>query len=1220
MSESLSLDRQQRQKLEAISPSHDTRDLTIVFTDLVGFTALRTKVGEQRGLEILGVHQTIVRRLLAGYPDAREIKTMGDAFLLAFARPSDAVAFSLRLLAAQRVARAADMPDLPGLRIGIHSGEVAVYEGTDGIEQADIFGLQVDITKRVQDLAADDQILMTCFVFDNARTRVRAQDLEGIGEIRWERHGFYRLKGLDHPIEICEVGEIEHAPFTAPAGAAPVDRVESDDIDGWRPGLGVGVPATNWRLESRLGVGGFGEVWLAHDRTRAARRTVFKFCTRRSKVKSLQRELHVFNTLTGESGRTPPGIVEVRGTHDTEAPYYIELEFLTGGDLRRWIETHGQRASLRTKLSLANQMAHALALVHRNGFVHRDIKPSNFLLEVTEDPARAPTLKISDFGIGQVVIEDLIDEARATMALHSATLSQAAGTYLYIAPELIRPSSTEPSSGEVRAQIQKRAQPSADVYGLGVTLYQLFAGSIDAIPGPGLRAVDDPVLREDITACLDEDPNQRPTAEELTDRLTRYDERLKAAIEKERSRLEQERQQAVALAAALEAKRKAGRRTLIAVSAALLVAIILGTVSMTQRRAAVSARDEALKATARAETARNEALMATARAESARNEALTATARAESARNDAEALVDFMLTDLREKLEPIGRLDLLGDVAERSVEHYEHLGQTGESSESPLQRAVALRVLGDVLEEKGNVGGARDAFEEALAIARDQDKLRPENLEAQGEIARLLNKLGAILRAQSDRDGALQRHREAMAILEDLRRRDPENLEWTAEMATSKSKIGDAYMRKTELVSAYKNFEEAHDLREALVKIEPQSSRWRRSFSDSKLDLSGILRLWRRHDEAVEMAAAAVEIREQLCEEEPADLQRQRDLAVAIYYLGRAEESQGSLEQALEHFRKTVTLRRRFVEHDPKNALWLSDLGYALNRIGDTCEAMKRNKEAADVRREALTILQRLVDLDPENAEWLYYLAFANYRLSRSLYTLGESKEALVLLRESTNSLRQVVALEPKNRLYLLNLAVFTAELGGQLNAMGRREEAIDALRECAATRKSIFEILPEEQGRIIAMVVAYKDLALALDELERHEEAVDVLSECAAIIKDSVGGKPENASALHELSWTLVMLGRTQQGLGDDEGAHESWEWAVKSIEPVTQAADPATINVKILDTRAQALLHLGRVEEARPMVDMLLERGWNNSEFLALCREHGLLPASASPGDVTQ
>lgn len=88
------------------------------------------------------------------------------------------------------------------------------------------------------------------------------------------------------------------------------------------------------------------------------------------------------------------------------------------------------------------------------------------------------------------------------------------------------------------------------------------------------------------------------------------------------------------------------------------------------------------------------------------------------------------------------------------------------------------------------------------------------------------------------------------------------------------------------------------------------------------------------------------------------------------------------------------------------------------------------------------------------------------------------------------------------------------------------------------------------------------------------------------------------------DLALALVDLGRVDHSLGQAARAEESWREAVTVIAPV-----PAGSMVdNDLDTHARALLYLGRIAEARPLVKMLQARGWRDAEFLRLCRKHGL------------
>jgi len=106
---------------------HQTGLITILFTDLVGSTALKQQVGDRTGATLIQQHHALVRELLRGFPGGEEIETAGDSFLIVFSRPSDAVHFGLLLHARLRALNqglAAKLED----RIGIHVGEVVIRE------------------------------------------------------------------------------------------------------------------------------------------------------------------------------------------------------------------------------------------------------------------------------------------------------------------------------------------------------------------------------------------------------------------------------------------------------------------------------------------------------------------------------------------------------------------------------------------------------------------------------------------------------------------------------------------------------------------------------------------------------------------------------------------------------------------------------------------------------------------------------------------------------------------------------------------------------------------------------------------------------------------------------------------------------------------------------------------------------------------------------------
>jgi len=77
--------------------SSRTELVTLVFTDIVGSTALKQQLGDKAGAALIQQHHALVREVFQPLADAQEISTAGDSFLIRFAKPSDAVKFALLL-------------------------------------------------------------------------------------------------------------------------------------------------------------------------------------------------------------------------------------------------------------------------------------------------------------------------------------------------------------------------------------------------------------------------------------------------------------------------------------------------------------------------------------------------------------------------------------------------------------------------------------------------------------------------------------------------------------------------------------------------------------------------------------------------------------------------------------------------------------------------------------------------------------------------------------------------------------------------------------------------------------------------------------------------------------------------------------------------------------------------------------------------------------------
>jgi TolB-like protein/class 3 adenylate cyclase/Tfp pilus assembly protein PilF len=192
-----------------MADSHpQSRVLTLVFTDLADSTALKSQHGDSAVDALVTRHQDHVTRLAAEC-SGRTIIWAGDGCFLTFESSSAGVIFALRL---QQVH--SQEPDLPGVRLGIHLGEVTETPATSGGPPR-IAGLAADLASRICGLAKPGQVLMSSAVYNSARQRL---GVDAFGQpVLWQTHGSYALKGFDEPMDIGEAALEGAAPHEAPA-------------------------------------------------------------------------------------------------------------------------------------------------------------------------------------------------------------------------------------------------------------------------------------------------------------------------------------------------------------------------------------------------------------------------------------------------------------------------------------------------------------------------------------------------------------------------------------------------------------------------------------------------------------------------------------------------------------------------------------------------------------------------------------------------------------------------------------------------------------------------------------------------------------------------------------------------------------------------------------------------------------------------------------------
>jgi serine/threonine protein kinase, bacterial len=249
-----------------------------------------------------------------------------------------------------------------------------------------------------------------------------------------------------------------------------------------------------YRLETEIARGAIGAVWRAIDRRTGEPVAVKVLRPEASAAADLVDGFLAEAEIL--SGLDHPHIVRARDVVIINGARALVMDLVSGQDLRHRLRVDGP-FSPASAAALAAQIADALDYVHRRGLVHGDVKPGNVLL-----PADGGPVRLADFGV-----------ARRVGDADGVVLA----TPEYVAPEVV--------AGDPPG-------PAADVYALGIALYELLCGRSPfrggpssevlrrhaecvAVPPPGMPAR----LWSLIEACLQPHPRMRPSADALARQL-----------------------------------------------------------------------------------------------------------------------------------------------------------------------------------------------------------------------------------------------------------------------------------------------------------------------------------------------------------------------------------------------------------------------------------------------------------------------------------------------------------------------------------------------------------------------------------------------------------------------------------------------------------------------------------------------------------------------------
>ena len=744
-----------------------------------------------------------------------------------------------------------------------------------------------------------------------------------------------------------------------------------------------GIPSRigPYRIVRLLGRGGMGAVYLAEQTAPVQREVALKVLST-----GVESELFVARFEAERQALAlmeHPNITSVfdAGVTDEGMPYFV-MERVTGAPLNQYCDEH--RLDVAQRIALFRQICHAVQHAHQKGIIHRDLKPSNVIVT---DAGGAPVCKVIDFGIAKAM--GAADAVKLTMTGVSL------GTPAYMCPEQAR--------GDIDVDTR------ADVYSLGVTLYELLAGILpfDSSSSFALMMMTqhgDARAPSQRFAALALDEQQRiASARGLDPQALRRElqEDLDWIILKA---IERDRELRYASASELEADlerhfanqpvsvgppsgayraRKFVRRHRLAVAfAATTAALLLGAT------VAVSVQARRLAA------ARNTAQLR---------------------QGQAEELIGFMLGDLRTRLAAIGQIGTLDEVAKKSMAYFAAVPEKDLSNEELFRRSQALSQLGQVRMSQGKLDSAMTAFQQSLALA------------------------------------------------EGLSRRDSSNGAWQLGLGASHFYVGYVHFRRNQLDSAMAHFTAYLNIAKRLVARSPDSLTYRNEMGLATSNIGSTREAMGDLPGALEAFQRKVAIMQDLVRRDSANVQWWSDLGNAYNTVAVTQRKLGDLAGAEQNHRAELAVKERVAARDTANKTYRERVALAQSFIGELLMVEGKVAEAAMPLAESRAGYAALAAFDSANPERRRLLANADGLLGALALERGDAATALERLTASRATMESLVRQAPTNPVWQYALARWLSFSGASELALGRRREAEADLRRALGILEPGLEKRPSD-------------------------------------------------------------------------------------------------------------------------------------------------------------
>jgi eukaryotic-like serine/threonine-protein kinase len=916
---------------------------------------------------------------------------------------------------------------------------------------------------------------------------------------------------------------------------------------GHHPGAEAGLAISGrYTLESRIGEGGMGEVWVAQQTEPVKRKVALKLIKpgmdSRAVLQRFEQERQALALMDH------PNIAKVLdgGITPNGQPFFV-MELVNGLPLMKFCDE--AKLSPNERLELFVPICQAVQHAHQKGVIHRDLKPANILVMRVDGK---PVPKVIDFGVAKATAGKLTDETMATQ------LGAVVGTLDYMSPE---------QAGFSGEDIDTRS----DIYSLGVILYELLTGlrpidaarlkkaaftemiriireeepskpstrlSIDAaLPSMAALRQTEPrklmtMLRGEldwvVMKCLEKERDRRyETANGLARDIQRYlaDEVVEARPRSPGYRL-----------------RKFARRHKGQVLAASLVllSLVMGIVGTTWGLIRAEQANTALA------TANTDLTVANAKVHARYELAVDAVKTFHTGVSEDFLLKQDQFKVLRDRL------------LKSAADFYGKLSALlGNETDLASRRALAAAnfELADLTEKVGRKEEALAAHRAVLAARKALAAGPDANAEAIADVGRSLSAVATLLEGVGKTDTAVATYREAEALLTAQAASALSAPQVRAALADCRSRLGYLLYTTGHAGDGLEVLRQARADQEALAGATGATMEARRELANTINRIGNLLGRTGRPSEADVEYRKSLAIYQMLAEENPANSEIRRRLGIIsnnrgsllLTIAGRSSESEAA-------FRQAMAIRQKLADDNPAVTEFRNDLALSHRNLGEVLNQTGRTSESEVEYRKAMAIYQKLAEENPTVSEFRgnladchSSLAFLMHHSGRTIESQAEFHKAMVIRQKVADDNPAVTKLQADLARSRHNLGYLLSESGKPAHAEVEYRKAMAIYHKLADSDPSVTEFRD-------SLANSHLDLGILLSETGRPAESEAEQRKSISLYQKLTDDNPNAPGHRVGLSGALYYLGDVVRTLGRPAEARQDYERAVAIHEKLVK------------------------------------------------------------------